>query len=70
MKSCVFVSAMCALATSLYAESSSLPAKDFRDSCVEKTTVVGEAPSLLPQGRAFKLVWNDEFNGTQLNTSK
>ena len=27
-------------------------------------------PSLLPQGREFKLVWNDEFRGTQLDTSK
>ena len=38
--------------------------------CTEKTTVTGEAPSLLPDGREFRLVWNDEFNGTQLDTSK
>lgn len=36
----------------------------------DKGAVPGEAPSLLPQGRKFKLVWHDEFNGTQLDTSK
>lgn len=35
----------------------------------EVETVKGEAPSLLPQG-AWKLVWNDEFNGDRLDTSK
>ena len=45
-------------------------APDFRDCCVALETVAGEAPSLLPQGREFKLVWNDEFRGTQLDTSK
>jgi len=34
------------------------------------TPVAGEAPSLLPEGRQFKLVWHDEFNGTTLDTSK
>ena len=33
-------------------------------------TVPGEAPSLLPDGRSFKLIWNDEFNGTSLDDSK
>ena len=32
--------------------------------------IAGEAPSLLPDGREFKLVWNDEFNGTSLDESK
>ena len=41
-----------------------------RDTCVSRETVAGEEPSLLPQGREFKLVWNDEFRGTQLDTSK
>lgn len=44
--------------------------KPARDICVEKTTVAGEAPSLLPSGRDFKLVWHDEFNGTALDASK
>ena len=38
--------------------------------CVPRETVKGEAPSLLPAGRNFKLIWNDEFNGTRLDTSK
>ncbi len=33
-------------------------------------TVPGEVPSLLPDGRSFKLIWNDEFNGTSLDDSK
>ena len=32
--------------------------------------IAGEAPSLLPDVREFKLVWNDEFNGTRLDESK
>ena len=38
--------------------------------CVEARSVAGEAPSLLPRGKSFKLIWNDEFNGTQLDASK
>ena len=38
--------------------------------CVKTTTVPGEAPSLLPSGRSFKLIWNDEFNGDRLDMSK
>jgi len=38
--------------------------------CTETASVAGEAPSLLPSGRTFRLVWNDEFNGTALDTSK
>ena len=38
--------------------------------CREETPVAGEEPSLLPTGRVFRLVWNDEFNGTALDTSK
>jgi len=38
--------------------------------CTAQETVKGEPPSLLPDGKRFALVWNDEFNGTQLDTSK
>ena len=38
--------------------------------CDEVRTVPGEAPSLLPAGRRFKLVWSDEFNGNCLDASK
>ena len=31
---------------------------------------LGVADSILPPGRAFKLVWNDEFDGTALDGSK
>jgi len=38
--------------------------------CREATTVKGQAPSLLPEGKKFKLVWHDEFDGTALDESK
>ena len=38
--------------------------------CVPADAVPGEAPSLLPVGCDFKLVWNDEFNGDTLDASK
>lgn len=38
--------------------------------CHESGTVEGREPSLLPDGRKFKLVWNDEFDGTALDGSK
>ena len=38
--------------------------------CGESRTVEGRAASLLPNGRKFKLVWNDEFDGTALDESK
>lgn len=38
--------------------------------CVEAATVGGHAPSLLPADRKFKLVWNDEFDGTALDETK
>lgn len=37
---------------------------------VQIASVEGEAPSMLPKGRQFRLVWNDEFNGDKLDTSK
>ena len=38
--------------------------------CVESSPVAGEAPSLLPAGREFRLVWHDEFSGGRLDESK
>ena len=32
--------------------------------------VEGRAPSLLPSDKKWKLVWNDEFDGTALDESK
>ena len=31
--------------------------------CAESVPVPGHEPSLLPSGREFRLVWNDEFDG-------
>jgi hypothetical protein len=39
-------------------------------SCDEALPVSGHAPSLLPSGRDFRLVWNDEFDGDRLDESK
>ena len=38
--------------------------------CRESVTVKDRAPSLLPEGRCFRLIWNDEFDGTSLDASK
>ena len=38
--------------------------------CKEAATVADRAPSLLPVGKSFKLVWHDEFDGTTLDESK
>ena len=38
--------------------------------CSESRTVEGREASLLPNGRKFNLVWNDEFDGTALDESK
>lgn len=38
--------------------------------CRSEASVPGEAPSFLPNGRAFRLVWHDEFGGTSLDTTK
>ena len=43
---------------------------DLPVACREVKTVQGEEPSFLPEGRNFKLVWHDEFNGTSLDESK
>lgn len=38
--------------------------------CREARPVEGRATSLLPEGKKFKLVWNDEFDGDRLDESK
>ena len=37
---------------------------------MKKYEVEGHVPSYLPEGRNWKLVWNDEFDGPELDTSK
>ena len=37
---------------------------------VATPAVAGEAPSLLPPGKEWKLVWNDEFNGAEIDKTK
>jgi len=43
---------------------------EARATCVEAHPVAAHAPSLLPAGGAWKLVWHDEFDGTELDTTK
>ena len=38
--------------------------------CTETAAVKDRATSLLPGGRRFRLVWNDEFDGTDLDRTK
>jgi beta-glucanase (GH16 family) len=40
-----------------------------KKSCVE-VEVEGHEPSLLPEGKKFKLAWADEFDGTELDMTK
>ena len=44
--------------------------EDFPMECEGAATVDGREPSLLPKGRKFKLVWNDEFDGDRLDCTK
>ena len=37
---------------------------------MKKYEVEGHVPSFLPDGHEWKLVWNDEFDGTELDESK
>ena len=37
---------------------------------MKKYEVEGHEPSYLPDGTNWKLVWSDEFDGTELDTSK
>ena len=49
------------------------PGKVFREiadlpvACRRVEAVKGEAPSLLPEGRALRLAWHDEFDGAALD---
>ena len=43
---------------------------DLPAACRVARPVKGHAPSLLPEGRRFKLVWNDEFDGDALDETK
>lgn len=37
---------------------------------MKKYEVAGHEPSMLPEGREWKLVWSDEFDGNELDRSK
>ncbi len=37
---------------------------------ISAATVKGKAPSLLPPGKAWKLVWHDEFDGREIDKTK
>ena len=73
MRKTIGMGCACVLAvTSLAQEVSRRRDVDFASLKVtqrEVEAVKGEAPSLLPQGD-WKLVWNDEFNGTELDRTK
>ena len=56
--------------TSLCALIAAIQLTEYPVACHEAVTVADRAPSLLPDGRAFKLVWNDEFDGPALDESK
>ena len=43
---------------------------DFPVSCEAVSVVEGREASLLPEGKNFKLVWHDEFDGDQLDETK
>lgn len=44
--------------------------EEARATCAAAEPVANHAPSLLPTGRKWKLVWHDEFDGTELDTTK
>ena len=46
------------------------PLETLPVACDEATPVPGHAPSFLPSGLAFRLVWNDEFDGDALDGTK
>ena len=43
---------------------------DLPVACSETNVVGGCAPSILPDGRTFSLVWHDEFDGDSLDETK
>ena len=57
-------------ASSAVSSSSHVTLDVYPVACKEATTVADRAPSLLPEGKSFKLVWHDEFDGTTLDESK
>ena len=44
--------------------------EDFPVACERVVALEGREASLLPSGRKFKLVWNDEFDGDKLDETK
>lgn len=46
------------------------PIESLPVACQEVIAVDGHAPSLLPEGRRFQLVWHDEFDGDALDETK
>ena len=67
---CVCVDAAEAFATSNDGARSVKKARaleDFPVACERVAAVEGREASLLPSGRKFKLVWNDEFDGDKLD---
>ena len=70
---CVCVDAAEAFATSNDGARSVKKARalsDFPVECESVAAVEGREASLLPSGRKFKLVWNDEFDGDRLDGTK
>ena len=70
---CVCVDAAEAFATSNDGARSVKKARalsDFPVECESVAAVEGREASLLPSGRKFKLVWNDEFDGDKLDETK
>ena len=68
----VFLFVCCGVtAATLFGDDSSCSsASGVTAECESVVSVPGEAASLLPRGMEFKLVWNDEFAGTELDVSK
>ena len=70
---CVCVDAAEAFSTSndgAKAAKKSHALEDFPVACEAVAAVEGREASLLPSGRKFKLVWNDEFDGDKLDETK
>ena len=56
--------------TRIAGERHETPLEELPPACREVAAVPGHAPSLLPEGRDFRLVWNDEFDGDALDETK
>ena len=68
-KSIAVVAATCAC-MSFAKDATLVQLADLPVACTEARIVEGREPSLLPDGKKFKLVWNDEFDGDRLDESK